>query len=344
MPSNNRKDKPGGGGRGSRGGRGGRGGGSNGGGRGGGRGESRRNRSERSRTNFRGNAPLPQNNRFSSLSTDDPTVNTKKNVFGAKSKPNKPDADTKKETHRFKELDEGGNRFTKPRINTNSRWKRDEKSSENSKGKYVAPFQRQPRRQQRRNDVPYAEKSRNRFSKKMPSFDITKEEFPALSGKPEVNKKGAAEESQEHSKDGDTEKSDVQNGTANDTDQITDEENKETGKKLSFKSAIKYKKKKFTPLPKYNIEPGWVHMKLVKGKIIKRYGPPIHRPVRKVDPQVALKKMFRDMRETRQFWREYNGETYYNSIQSKSYNSDNEVDNASDSEDEAVDMDDLDDY
>ena len=327
MPSNNRKDKLGGGGRGSRGGRGG-GGGSNGGSRGGGRGESRRNRSERSRTNFRGNAPLPQNNRFSSLSTDDPTVNTKKNVFGAKSKPNKPDADTKKETHRFKELDEGGNRFTKPRINTNSRWKRDEKSSENSKGKYVAPFQRQQQRQQRRNDVPYAEKSRNRFSKKMPSFDITKEEFPTLSGKQEINKKGAAKESQEHSKEEDTKKSDVQNGIVNervnDTDQITDEENKETGKKLSFKSAIKYKKKKFTPLPKYNIEPGWVHMKLVKGKIIKRYGPPIHRPVRKVYPQVALKKMFYDMQLDN--FGEYNGETYYK-VSNQSATRDDEVDN-----------------
>ena len=182
----------------------------------------------------------------------------------------------------------------------------------------------------------------------MPSFDITKEEFPTLSGKQEVNKKGAAKESQEHSKEEDTEKSDVQNGIVNervnDTDQISDEENKETGKKLSFKSAIKYKKKKFTPLPKYNIEPGWVHMKLVKGKIIKRYGPPIHRPVRKVDPQVALKKMFRDMRATRQFWREYNGETYYNSIQSKCYNSDDEVDNQSESDDEEIGVDDCDGY
>ena len=158
----------------------------------------------------------------------------------------------------------------------------DEKSDKNKK-KYLSPFHKQ----KKFSTVLHSDKERNRFSNKLPKFDVTKENFPTLAVKKEDFEK----------------KEDVVCNTS------TQEDNKKLEKPedSSFKKAVVVKKKKFATAPKYSIEPGWVKMRIVNGKIIKQYGPPVpRRQVGKRDVDAIHREIFQKMRENRRYWRDIN--------------------------------------
>lgn len=301
------------------------------------RGQKERQRDGTDRTNFRGEQ-VKTSNRFSSLSSDEPTNTRNRNVFDTKdrrqgrrgdrvrkeqTKKDNGEKDTSgKQNTRFKDLQDTGNAFTKPTSNTkkslttNNRWKKSEsKPVHGEEKKYQAPGKRRPRYQ---NTHLSEQRQRNKFSNKLPTFNVEKENFPSLGG--------------EKKKEDDTTKDAVNENT----ETIVEEKSK-----MNFKTAMVFKKKNIKPLPKYSIQPGWVHMKLVNGKIVKRYGPPVPRRVKKVDTQKCLKQMFDNMRKSRQFWREWNGEShYYKYNKNNEYYSDDDNDYESESDTYGNDMDD----
>ena len=101
----------------------------------------------------------------------------------------------------------------------------------------------------------------NNFTKKPPAFNVEKENFPSLGGKDSASVETKKSEKQQEEKE---EKEEQQ---PEDSDKKTI--------KTYFKDIIKNKKKKFAQAPNYSVEPGWIKMRLSKGKIIKTEGPKV---------------------------------------------------------------------
>ena len=254
-----------------------------------------------------------------------------------KSRQSKENSKEKKpENSRFKDLETKKNLFSQPQPRENTRWRRDDRDKADEgrkihrKGHYEERNRRsgfgnrreggseQTRKRWNKDRSRYPPKDDvteyrnkrktgrvNNFTKRPPAFDVEKENFPSLGGNDNVDKKDdEVSRSTEVKQNNDPEK-DTEKGAEKDAEK--QEESVKKNLKTDFKAIIKNKKKKFARAPKYSVEPGWVKMRLSKGKIIKMEGPKIQRIQRPRNVKKIHRQIMSEMNERHRFNRDLDG-------------------------------------
>ena len=279
------------------------------------------------------NKPPGSSNRFSSLASDKDigdSLKKKSNRSRKSKKSSEKSSEKTPENSRFKDLETKKNIFSQPTPKENSRWTRDDgdKGQQNRKihrHEYREERNRRSGFGNRRDDrVRTTERSRerwnkerrptyrkddsqyrnrrqrgriNNFTKKPPAFNVEKENFPSLGGKDSASVETKKSEKQQEQQEQQKEKEEQQE----DSDKKTI--------KTYFKDIIKNKKKKFAQAPKYSVEPGWIKMRLSKGKIIKTEGPKVKKNQKPINIMERHRQIMAEMNERHRFNRELDGIT-----------------------------------
>ncbi len=147
--------------------------------------------------------------------------------------------------------------------------RKSDRSNRRNHGNAPSPRERQPTRNSFNWKKKEAEKKERERMKKI---ERSEENFPTLGGKPNTT---------------------TIDNTVSD---VKDEE--KTTNKLTYKGLLTYKKSKRRQEKPQDIPDGWVKLKLVNGKIQKRYGKPIVRRQRKPNTEKAMQTMFDGVWET----------------------------------------------
>ena len=244
------------------------------------------------------------NNRFSSLGGDNSKTKDK-------------DMNKDKDKDKDKKSSSGGNIFKSSNSNTRQNTQNTQKSSRfnfdtnKTSKKYVPPGARRMNTENKPNSRYGARQGSGTGSKsKSPSLNTfnwlqkkkkaeeekriskivkTEENFPTL-GAPVVD--AASSPSPSPSQPPSTEKSEP-------LTRIQQLTNTKTTKTMAegYKNAIK--KKKEQKKAQTRVDPGWVTMRFVKGKIIKLAGPKTKVKRKPINPQIAINKMMREMDKSR---------------------------------------------